>query len=201
MRHLTEGDHSRLRDAMARLFRLESVVRTLRGANSSSQQVRDDFAFAVPDARIPAASTPSGTIATPGNGDATFFRYYTDSPAIRFDKLGSSRGKMKLHNMHRGMWLWDGVVYACHRDHHSGMWFAVQPHNPQFKGRPAATIAAGSSGTMNVYRNNTLVSGLTVANVRHDWMAGGASVTTSTDCVVTWFPEDQAWTITEALCP
>lgn len=185
---------------MSRLFRVEAIVQRLSGLTPRGERSRDDFAFAVPTTRISKASVPSGSIVTPSSGDATFFRYYTDSPSIRFDKIGADRGKMKLHNMHPGMWLWDNVVYPCHRDYHSGLWFAVVDQSPTFMGKPAATIAAGASGTINVYRNESLVSGLTVANVRHTWMAGSTSVTSSTEVLCKWQPESSAWYIVEANC-
>lgn len=154
----------------------------------------------IPVARIPAASVVSGAIVAPSSGDATMYRYYTDSPSIRFDNVSSDRGKIKLYNMHKGMWLWPNVVYRCVRDHHSGLWFA-EHSQLWFKGKPTGTIAAGASGTMQVYLNNSPVSGLTVPSVRHDWMEGTNAVTTSHECFCQWFDAEDAWTIVNAECP
>lgn len=199
-RFLTEADHSRLRDAMQRLYRVEAALAKLQGNRTQGSERRDDAGFVIPVSRIPAASVVSGSIVAPASGDATMYRYFTDSPSVRFDKVSADRGKIKLHNMHKGMWLWPNVVYRCVRDHHSGLWFAVHS-DLWFKGRPTSTIAAGASGTMQVYLNNSPVSGLTVPSVRHDWMAGTNAVTTSIDCVCQWFDAEDAWTIINAKCP
>lgn len=200
-RFITEQDHSRLKDAMQRLNRVEAAISRIVNGGARPPEQADGVSFAVPDARIPAASVISAAVVAPSVGDATFYRYSTDTPSVRFDVVGASRGKLRLHNMHKGMWLWPGVIYQAVRDHHSGLWFAVLPASPTFKARPTGVISAGASGTVQVYINNSAVSGLTVSSVRHDWMVGTNPINSSHDCVCQWFDSEEAWTIVEAECP
>lgn len=180
---------------------MESILNRLLAGPQTSETSRDDFCFAIPVTRIDKASQISGDLWAPGSGDATIYRYTTNTPQVRFNKIDAARAKIKLHNMHHGMWLWDQVTYACHRDHYSGLWFAVLPVQPVVRCKPTSSINAGSTGQVQVWRNGSAVSGLTISSVRHDWMAGANNVTSAHECLATWFDEEQAWTITEAVCP
>lgn len=198
-RGISERDHRELRNFIAQTKReLASIKSEYFGRGPINY--RELTCFAMPVARIPAASVISGDELSPGLGDATYYQYETNQPTIKFDKVHPDRGKIKLYNMHKGMWLWPNVVYRCVRDHHSGLWFA-EHSQLWFKGKPTGTIAAGASGTMQVYVNNSPVSGLTVPSVRHDWMEGTNAVTTSHECLCQWFDAEDAWTIVNAECP
>lgn len=66
-------------------------------------------------------------------------------------------------------------------------------------GKPTATIAAGSSGTVKVWNAGSETT-YTIPSVQFSWMTGGEQITSGKQVMATWFTDELVWRITGAEC-
>ena len=197
-RAITERDHAQLKQFIdatrTRVAALEARLAVVPSAGSD----REEITLAIPVATIEPATFAADTF-TAGTGNAFLVRY-SSSGGDKFAKAAAARGKIKVINLHRGMWLWSDVLIRVSRDFRSGQWIADNLSGDYtVRGKvTGSAISAGGTGSVNVWRG--VASVRTVTGVRHDWMAGATGIATDTELLMKWFPEDNVWRITEIDC-
>lgn len=200
-RSLSERDHEQLRQFIADMRTRISSLEARVARSEYNPGSREDITVAIPDADInPATLSTDGNTYTATEGLASLFRFDTSSGSPRFIKLPATRGKVKILNLHPLMWAWSNVMVRVSREFQSQRWIIDNLSAKHVvRGVAAAAIAAGSTtGTVNVVRNNATAR--TVTGVAHTWMDGGAAIPLGTELLMTAFPEDKLWRITEAEC-
>lgn len=197
-RIVTERDHAQLKQFIeatrSRVAALEATLQIVQPLD----QLREDSALAIPDATIEPA-TYADNVYTPGSGDASRAIYSTEINK-KFTKAGATRGKITVLNLHRGMWLWSDVLIRVALDFRSGQWIADNLSTThKVRGKASGSIAAGGTGSVSVYRGDSVER--TVTGVKHDWITGAVGIANEDEVLMSWFDEDAAWRITGAECP
>lgn len=182
-----------VRQVPRRLAELDAKLASVESLLSFTRQPL----IVIPDADIDPA-TYVDPYTTPAVGDATLLEYKPLSTTPRFAAAAAARGKVKLLNLHRGMWLWSSVPIVAVIGPGGHAIAQNLGSQPVIYGKAVGTIAAGSQGTVRAYRNNA--DDRLVNDVQHDHMDGGEDLTDGTELLAQWFNEDNVWRVINAEC-
>lgn len=75
--------------------------------------------------------------------------------------------------------------------------WCIVPMQLSYRGKAAATINAGSSGTVDIWNGSATGQSVTAY---HNWCDGGVAVASGTEVFIQWMPLERQWHITGVEC-